>query len=264
MVTPDDKAGQGYWETEWSSRALPPRFDPDSTRLSACVDRSIDGFFAAAWEGLDTRAATLVEVGCGASAILPFLALRYGFRVAGIDYSPEGVTQSKALLARDGVTGEVHQCDLFAPPAALVGAFDVAWSNGLVEHFSDTAACVAAIARLVKPGGRAVTMIPNLAGLAGPVQRFLDRAVYDAHVPLDREALREAHVAAGLRVRRCDYVHSVNFGVCNGSRARGALRRLVHRTLVDASRAVWQYESLARPLTPGRALAPHIACVAER
>ena len=262
MTTNDDKAGREYWESAWSGRSLPPRFDPDAPTLTACVDRTVDRFLRDATDGLDPRATAVVEVGCGASTILPFLAVRHGFRVAGLDYSPEGAAQSRALLARDGVAGEVHVADPFALPEALVGAFDVAWSNGLVEHFADTAGCVRAIAKLVRPGGRVVTMIPNMAGAVGRAQRYLDRAVYDAHVPLDREALAAAHEGAGLQVRRCDYLHSVNFGVVNAARARGVVRRAVQRALVDASRAVWRYESLAGELPAGRRFAPYVGCVA--
>jgi SAM-dependent methyltransferase len=61
------------------------------------------------------------------------------------------------VLDAAGVPGEIVCADLFAPPPHLLAQFDVVVSFGVVEHFDDTAACVAACARLVKPGGLMVT-----------------------------------------------------------------------------------------------------------
>ncbi len=266
MSEPADKAGQSYWDGAWRGRPLPPPFDPESPTLTACVDRAIDRYLKAAWAHLDPRASSFLEVGCGASGILPWVGRRYGFSVAGLDYSPDGIAQSEALLAREGVRGDVRLGDLFAPPDDMLGRYDVVFSNGLVEHFADTAGCVRAVARFARPGGRVVTLVPNLAGAIGSVQKLLDRSVYDVHVPLDREALRDAHAAAGLDVRSATYLVSVNFGVTNTARLapspRRAVARAAQRVLVDLSRLVWVVESFAGELPAGRALSPYVAVVA--
>lgn len=266
MAERDDKAGQAYWDGAWRDRPLPPRFDPDATHLTACVDRGFERFFQRAFAGVP-REGSLVEVGCGASVLLPYFGRRFGFSLAGVDYSPDGVEQSRALLAREGVEGDVRQGDLFAPPDDLLGRFDVVFSLGLVEHFTDAPGCLRALARLARPGGRVVTVIPNLAGAIGAVQKVLDRSVYDVHVPHDRESLREAHAAAGLTVTSAEYLLAMNFGVLNVSRLRPSpralLARAAMRVLVDASRAVWRYESLAGELTPRRGLSPYVCVVAR-
>lgn len=267
MTDRDDKAGRDYWDGAWRDRPLPPRFDPDATNLTACVDREFERFFRRAFRDIRTESASLVEVGCGASVILPYLGRRFGFALTGIDYSPDGVEQSRALLARESVAGDVREGDLFAPPDELRERFDVVFSLGLVEHFTDAPRCLRALAALARPGGSLVTIIPNLAGSIGAVQKLLDRSVYDVHVPHDRESLRAAHAAAGLRVRSAEYLLAVNFGVLNISRLapspRALVARATMRALVDLSRAVWRYESVAGPLTPSRKFSPYIAVVAE-
>jgi SAM-dependent methyltransferase len=60
----------------------------------------------------------------------------------------------------------VHQADLLDPDLDI-GQFDLVYSLGLIEHFSDFADAVAAHARLVKPSGVLVLGVPNYRGLNG-------------------------------------------------------------------------------------------------
>ena len=262
-----DRAGKDYWHASWSREALPPRIDLASPNLSACVDRGIVAGLDAGLRDVP-RGARFLEVGSGHSAWLPFAARHWGFAVTGLDYAPLGVETSRAILARDAVEGEVVLADMFEPPASLRGAFDVVFSNGVVEHFDDTARAVAAMRDLARPGGLVLTMIPNVAGAVGLATRTLSRAVYDAHVPLTREALAGAHERAGLRVERCDYLLSTNFGVVDLGARRALplelLRRGAMRALVDASRLVWVLESKLGPAPTTRLFSPLVLCVARR
>jgi hypothetical protein len=154
--------------------------------------------------------------------------------------------------------------DFFAPPEALVGAFDAVVSLGVVEHFVPTSHCVRAISRLAKPGGLMVTVIPNLAGTIGELQRLLDREVYDKHVPLSAAALASAHEEAGLRVVRGGYLLFASFNAMNFRRAAD-------------SRAVWLLAKGASALSrlgalvedrvpaarPNRHFSPYAYCLAE-
>ncbi len=259
-----DRAGREYWERAWDERGLPPPLDPFGENLSCFVDREMDRFLTRAFAGLQPGARFL-EVGCGSSAWLPYVARRFGFQVSGVDYADLGVAQAEAMLRREGVEGRIVKADLFDPPADLVGAFDVVLSNGVVEHFEDTAGVLRAMARFAKPGGRVVTVVPNMHGAPGAVQRVLDRDVFDVHVPLSRERLRAANEEAGLRVEIAEYHFFVNFGVCNvPESARGAgatARRALHKALVDASRLVWVLETHTRPLPANRFLSPYVVAV---
>lgn len=263
---PRDLAGRTYWDDVWDGKALPPPMRPEDDRLGAWVDRRFHDFFTEAFAGLRGPAVRLCEVGCGCSVWLPYFARAFGFTVEGIDYSPPGVAQSQAILRREGVDGKVHLADLFAPDPALLGGADVVVSNGVVEHFQDTAQALRAKAALARPGGLVVTVIPNMVGAVGRAQRWLDPEVFAAHVPLDVERLRDAHVAAGLTVLRCAYHVATNFGACNASRLPPglSLKGLAHRGLVDASRLVWQLERRVGPLPAGRRFAGYVVAVAAR
>ena len=165
--------------------------------------------------GIETAGAHLLELGCARSVWLPYFHRQFGFRIVGLDYTEIGCAQARAVLATSAVSGEIVHADLFTPPTAMLNKFDVVVSFGLVEHFSDTAAVLSACARFLKPGGVMITTIPNFSGWLGAMQRRFDRAVYDIHVPLDREQFAQAHKAAGLDLIACDYFIFVNWQVIN-------------------------------------------------
>jgi hypothetical protein len=155
--------------------------------------------------------------------------------------------------------------DLFAPPDALLGRFDVVTSFGVVEHFDDTAGCVRALARMLRPGGMVLTEVPNMAGGVGAIQRALDRAVYDMHVPLDAEALATAHRDAGLVDVSSEYLVFASSGVLNAdelppSIAKSAKRALILRPLAALSLGIWCLESAGVRLPPNRWTSPYVLC----
>lgn len=211
----------------------------------------------------------LVEVGCARSQALPVLAKSLGVSVAGIDYSPNGCEQTRIMMKREGVSGEVYCSDIFAIPDSLIGSFDVVVSFGLIEHFSDTNEIVSALAKLLKPGGIILTSIPNMRGTTGFFQRVLNRSIYDIHVPLSPSQVRIAHEAAGLTVVECDYFLSTNYGVLNlGKTNRQSMgwwaRKVILTILTRMSMAAWLIERKFGSLPSSRAFSPYINCIAVR
>lgn len=265
-----DKAGAAYWNQTWTHGALPPPIDPSSKSWRGLVDRKIFAWLVAtlASHGLTGPDVSVVEVGCARSKFLPALAKQLGVTVTGIDYSPVGCEQALALLQRDGIAGAVHCLDVLALPEPFHSRFDVVFSNGLVEHFSDTNQIVSALAALLKPGGLLLTLIPNLCGTLGWLQKTFNRAIYDIHVPLSPNALRQAHEAAGLRVVAAEYFLSNNYGVLNvGEAPANALPWRIKKAsalgLAMLSRGIlWGEALLGVTLPATRAFAPYIHCCA--
>jgi SAM-dependent methyltransferase len=210
-----DKAGQSYWDQVWEGLPIPAAIDPHDPSRHNHIQRRFHQYFARAFAGQETVGKQLLEVGAGGSRWLPYFANEFGFAVAGIDYSPQGCEQGEAILRQAGVEGKVLLADLFAPPPEMLGVYDVVVSIGLVEHFDNTAACVASLARFLQPRGLMITVIPNLVGGIGWLQRHVCRSIYDVHVPLDRESLRAAHERAGLAVAHCDYFLAADLSAVN-------------------------------------------------
>ncbi|HEY9721629.1 MAG TPA: class I SAM-dependent methyltransferase, partial [Oscillatoriaceae cyanobacterium] len=182
-----------------------------------------------------------------------------------IDYTPNGCAQAEAVLARAGVGGEVYCRDFFELPGELAEAFDWGVSFGVAEHFQDTASCLEAFSRYLKPGAGLITTIPNLSGALGWLQKRADRAVYDIHVPLDREQLRAAHERAGFRVESCDYFLSANWSVLNFESWRDRrLQALGTRVRSYASKVFWLADEAGVGVSPNRLTSPYIVCIARK
>ena len=127
---PLDKAGEQYWTEFWRGKRLPPPI-----RLKARGPRAwFYQEFHDLWRGhLPSAAAApvrLLEIGCAQSRWLPYFAQEWGYQVAGLDYSELGCRQSRALLAREGLSGEIFHQDMFCPESRQVAGFDVVFSNG--------------------------------------------------------------------------------------------------------------------------------------
>jgi len=266
-----DKAGQDYWNQKWGDYPLPSVWDVDSKRLQNHVERELFQWIARTLEGLGKTGpgVHLVEVGCARSQVLPVLAKRLGLSVAGIDYSPNGCEQTRAMMKREGVSGEVYCSDIFAVPDSLKGSFDVVVSFGLIEHFSNTNEIVSALAGLLKPGGVILTNIPNMRGTTGFVQKILNRRIYDIHVPLTPSQVKSAHEAAGLSVIEAGYFLSTNFGVVNlGDPNRKSpgwwAKKIALAIFVRISMAVWWAERKFGKFPASQAFSPYVNCIGIR
>lgn len=264
-----DKAGREYWNQTWDDYPLPNVWDVDSKRLLNHVEREFFLWIARTLEGHGKAGPNvhLVEVGCARSQALPVLAKRLGVSVAGIDYSPNGCEQTRVMMKREGVDGEVHCSDIFAIPDSLKGRFDVVVSFGLIEHFSNTSEIVSSLAELLKPGGVILTNIPNMRGTTGFVQKILNRGIYDIHVPLTPSQVRSAHEAAGLSGIEADYFLSNNYGVVNigdpNRRSPGWwAKKIVLALLARVSMVVWLIESKLGKLPATHAFSPYVNCIA--
>jgi 2-polyprenyl-6-hydroxyphenyl methylase/3-demethylubiquinone-9 3-methyltransferase len=89
-----------------------------------------------------------LDVGCGAGLMCEPLA-RLGAQVTGVDAAAENVAVAQTHAAKQGLTIDYACADV----AALDGQFDLVTSMEVVEHVTDPAAFVAALAARLAPGG---------------------------------------------------------------------------------------------------------------
>jgi SAM-dependent methyltransferase len=259
-----EKVNSEYWERIWLDSDLPRAVEPERDTLRNHSYHELHLLFSKYLE--QENGGRIIEFGCAQSVWFTYFARRHGLKITGIDYSPFGCEKASAVLSRAGVDGEIVHADFMHPPRHLLGACDFGVSFGVVEHFDDTAECLAAFRRFLKPGGILITTIPNLAGLVGTLQKHLDRKIYDIHVPLDDLGLADAHRRAGMQVMDCQYVVCSNFGVLtlgDNARSFARLRRLVRFALVGFSAATWVVNRYIVTIPASRLLSPYIVCVAR-
>ena len=181
-----------------------------------------------------------LDIGCARGDLL--LALRdKGFECFGVEVSHGAV----AMGRRD------HNLDLFAgtleEAAYPDGHFDWVSAGDVVEHLQDPAAMIAEIARILRPGGRAIIEVPSEATIFRRVARGIYRLTGGrVRGPLDKlynpfhltyfspRSMRRALENAGLSVVQFDAKES--YTTAHGAYARSGLKRLPIRALVQVDR----------------------------
>ncbi len=96
----------------------------------------------------------VLEFGCGIGTYVREIR-RYTPHVFGFDIEVERL-QAGRVRGVDGLVAAVAERLPFAD-----GAFDVVFSNEVLEHVEDDRAACREIARVLRPGGRAVIFVPN-------------------------------------------------------------------------------------------------------
>jgi SAM-dependent methyltransferase len=143
----------------------------------------------------------LLDVGCGKGRFLE-AARAAGWDVLGIEFAPASAEAARAAYGVEVIVGDFLEL-------ALEGGFDAVTMWHVLEHVPDPAAAVARAADLLRPGGRIVISVPNLASLqarfGGERWFHLDLPRHLFHFsPRSLSALVER---AGLRVARIGHLY---------------------------------------------------------
>jgi len=224
-VRPSDsrwKQGAGYYDESPEQIRSSPML-PDPARLR---DRRIMEVFDK--HGGLAPGRRVLELGCGRSRWLPFLALHRGCDVSGLDNEPFAAELARVNLSGAGASGRIHCGDAFDPEGkrGLVGTFDLIYSMGLLEHFDDVVDRIGVLARYLRPGGRMITTVPNMRGFNWLMQRLGSREILEMHVVYDRRRLVQVHEAAGLQTLAAGYAgfFDGHLSAAGGSRRSARVR----------------------------------------
>ena len=158
-IDPNEAAHFGALATDWwdpkGSSAMLHKLNP--VRLGF-VRRQIDLHFGTeetAMKPLSGKAA--LDVGCGAGLLCEPLS-RLGAAVTGVDAAAENIAAATAHAAQSGLSIDYHAGEL---AAQNLDQFDVVTSMEVIEHVTDKAAFIAALAATLAADGLMVLSTPN-------------------------------------------------------------------------------------------------------
>jgi SAM-dependent methyltransferase len=153
-------------------------------------------------KGLD-----VLDVACGSGVHGAELKRIHQHRVTGVDISEESIRKASTRL------GAAYVGDITRPqdyPFASAPGFDVILFSDILEHVYDPAAVLRSHLELLKPGGRVVISLPNIAIWNVRLEllfgrfRYQDTGTLDrTHIRFfDRSSFRELLTSCGLEVER--------------------------------------------------------------
>ena len=181
-----DRLAARWWDPQGESR---PLHELNPARLRYVAER------------LPLRGKRILDVGCGGGLLSEALA-REGAEVVAIDLAPEVLEVARLHLLESGLQIDYRQISAEALAEQEAGGFDAITCMEMLEHVPDPGAILAAIARLLKPGGQAFLSTLNrtpqafAAAIVGAeyLLRLLPRGTHSYS-----SFIRPNELAAGLR-----------------------------------------------------------------
>lgn len=178
------KTTRAYWDAhqnELPTTRFHSPFDPAFNALIRLLEQTV------------APGSSFLEIGCAPGKMLAWAALKREARVAGVDYSPRGMSITRRFHRQHGIASDLRVEDVmetsFSP-----GIFDCVFSAGLIEHFSDPRPVVAKHVALTRPAGTIVIAIPNYGGIYGRLQARFD----PANLAIHNTAIMAREALAGL------------------------------------------------------------------
>jgi len=195
-----EQLSQDYWESVWKGARLPQRVLPDEIP-------DHHNLFNLFLPGGNSRK-TLIEIGCAPGKWMHYFAKHFGYAVTGLDYATDACELTKQNLALLHTEAEVIREDFLEYQSDR--KFDVVFSFGFVEHFTNVNAIIARLVCLMNPdGGYIITVIPNLCGLNGLISRTFRPKVFYGHVKIALSELISLHKDAGIETLFADFIGGI-------------------------------------------------------
>lgn len=142
---------------------------------------------------------TVLEAGCGVGAqTVPLARNSPGARITCVDVSAASLDEARARVAAAGLTGVAFQrADILALPFAAA-SFDHVFLCFVLEHLPDPAAALAALRRVLRPGGTITAIEGDHGSTLFHPDSDAARAAIGCQVELQRRAGGDALIGRRL------------------------------------------------------------------
>jgi 2-polyprenyl-3-methyl-5-hydroxy-6-metoxy-1,4-benzoquinol methylase len=258
-------SSQSYWDDVLKSARL-PRVNSPKSYLYRVTMKFVDPILTS------KKYKTFFEVGCGSSGWLPYFAKKYGYTVSGLDYSEIGCQLAEKNLELLGINHDRILCrDFFAPDPTDGKKFDVVFSYGVIEHFTNPEEIVGIFNRFLNDDGVMITLVPNFTGLNARITKTLMPEVYNIHRKITKEQLASYHVSNNLTVLKNEYAGIFSFGVMPLIKSdhwllrKNTFRRKVFIGIFNlADKVLSNLFKLIHFDIPSRVFSPYVICIAKK
>jgi len=214
-----DKAGKKYWNSVWSDRGLIQKINTNYYTYQL-----LHQVFNKYLHKDSTK--TICEIGCAMSPYLLYFHDHFDFQINGFDYDCDALKKTEVIYKHMDYQCKLYCHNFFEEPRKR---YDILFSWGVFEHFENLEDSIAHTVKYLVKDGFIVTLIPNMNGIVGFLQKFFNKRVYDIHIPYTKNDLLKAHEEAGYRTLFCDYIGIYQAGVINinGVKNEEMIRKLL-------------------------------------
>ncbi len=146
-----------YWENYWREYRLPVEIKKGTGFL---VDEILNVFD----KYLPKKELHIIEIGGAPGQYLAYIQKQYNYNICSIDYTEIGCKKTEQNFNLLGISGTTYKRDLFSDISDLP-KFDVVYSLGFIEHFSNLDDVIEKHLELLKPDGILIIGAPNFLGL---------------------------------------------------------------------------------------------------
>lgn len=210
----------------------------------------------------------ILEIGAGSSDWLISLANELDHSgCTGLDYSEKGCEQLLSKSQNVSIDIEVVQADMFNPPKQMINRFDFTFSMGVLEHFSNLPEVLISCSKFSKINGLHFALIPNMSGLIGLLTKWLNKDIYNLHIPHDLKSFKRGHQNAGLEIIYSDYFCSQNFGVLSASKPKKSyfnIKYLTYGFFMILGLLMTVFEKYIFNLPSSKFFSPYIIIVSKK
>ncbi len=224
--TPEDLAASYQSDADYHTELHDPS-TPQFARMTRVAAKHLE--VVRRW----TKPGTLLDAGCSTGLFLD-QARSAGYEVEGVEFSRASADFARSHFGLSVTDGDIHAV------SAAPGSFDTITMFDVIEHVPDPMRDLAAIHRLLKPGGTFVVSTPNIDGifprLSLKVAKALDywphpeppHHLYQFSVKTLSVMLEKAGFEAGE-------VHHINIDLAYSFGALSTLARMPKRALYAAA-----------------------------
>ena len=149
---------KSYWDDVWHGVKLPAEIKRSDNNL--LLNRELDVFE----KYLPKEALSILEIGGAPGQYLAYFYKQFGYQIHCLDYSEAGCEKTLKNFEYLNIKGQVYHADLFSGELDLP-KFDIVFSMGFIEHFTDLDLVVGKHLQYLKPGGTLILGIPNFLGI---------------------------------------------------------------------------------------------------
>ncbi len=182
-----------------------------------------------------------IEIGCAPGNYLVKFKNYFNLDMFGIEYSEGGRKKTVLNVAKHDIPAEnIILGDFFDDDFLNKNRekYDVVFSTGFIEHFSDSCDVIKKQFSLVKKEGMLICLIPN----AGYLNKFLSsKKILNIHnlSIMNRDKFKEIFMNNALEIKYCDYFGGlINFGIFgnkkNASKLIFAFLFFIQRLFIDS------------------------------